>query len=651
MFDMVRRSARSNTRSSGPPSLLRGSRQRTFGARSHCACGGGCPRCRTGRPAPAKLEISQPGDALEGEADRAAEQVLDTPDVHERRDDHDPNAGAGPRLSRYATGAAQRSVEVPRVVSDILSSPGESLDTATREFMEPRFGHELSHVHIHRDERAGASARAVNARAYTVGAHIVFDHGEYAPSGEAGKRLLAHEVAHVLQQNGGGALAVQRREGKYPDRPGTPEYKGEKFPIPYTVLNPKKLNVTGPFSAAVLNLISSSYTDVPRTCVDVGHGSKNQLCVPARFGARYAQLVLTLLESSAEFIDIAAKLDAFYADDKNQGFRIFEPPDAAKAGSRFVGAGVPYRVGRTAKAYAEDVDVIMIDESVNPRMKVEDATAPDAQVAVAFVDALVHEAVHAFRRVSKLTKGGLRGSIAEELATRRKSSDILKEMSTASSKKSVTNELQGAITAIGADTLTLKEVALSLVSGDEITYLESHFVEGAFGEFFDKYSKSNPYLIPGLADLEPTLVTPGTVSAYATEVRALIEKYSGPRDVLLDRDVSLREEAAGVTPPPQARTLPAILTAPESARLLDLLGRTATLADFRKESKDVRKLSPAGRAIFFQVLLMKTSLIKENLKQEHQDAGFDATSPDHEKFSNELAKKFLGETKPYDTLK
>jgi hypothetical protein len=517
--------------------------------------------------------------------------------------------------------------------------------------MEPRFGHELAHVRIHRDERAVASARAVNARAYTVGAHIVFDAGEYAPAGDEGKRLLAHEMTHVLQQDGSGTLALQRREGKYPNPAGSIEYKGDKYEFPYTLLKPKKLNVKGPFSAAVLDLISSVYTDVPRTCSDVGRGSKNQLCVPARMGARYAELILTLLESSAEFVDIAAKLDAFYADDKNPGFRIFEPMEAGKAGSKFVGAGTPYRSSRTAKAYTEDVDVIMIDESVNPRMKGGDATAPDAQVAVAFVDAIVHEAVHAFRRVSKLTKGGLKGSIDEELATRRKSSDILKEMSTASTRKSVQQELQGSIAAIGADTLTRKEVALSLVSGDEITYLESHFVESAFGEFFDKYSKSDPYLIPGLADLEPTQVTLGTANAHATEVRALIEKYSGPRDVLIDRDVSLREEAAGVKPPLEVRTLPPVLGGQESARLLALLGRTATLADFRNEAKEVRKLSPAGRAVFFHVLLMKTSLIKEALKQEHQSAGFAATSQDHEKFSNELAKKFLGETKPYDTLK
>jgi hypothetical protein len=93
----------------------------------------------------------------------------------------------------------------PPVVHDVLRSPGQPLDAATRAFMEPRFGHDFSRVRVHADARAAASARAVNAHAYTYGRDIVFDTGRYAPGSAAGQHLLAHELTHVLQQRNGSA--------------------------------------------------------------------------------------------------------------------------------------------------------------------------------------------------------------------------------------------------------------------------------------------------------------------------------------------------------------------------------------------------------------------------------------------------------------
>jgi len=90
----------------------------------------------------------------------------------------------------------------PPIVDEALRSPGEPLDHATREFMELRFGHDFSKVRVHTDSKAGESARAVNAQAYTVGGDVVFGANEYAPGTTGGRRLLAHEVTHVLQQGG-----------------------------------------------------------------------------------------------------------------------------------------------------------------------------------------------------------------------------------------------------------------------------------------------------------------------------------------------------------------------------------------------------------------------------------------------------------------
>ncbi|HEU4389384.1 MAG TPA: DUF4157 domain-containing protein [Blastocatellia bacterium] len=82
----------------------------------------------------------------------------------------------------------------------MLRSSGQSLDPATRAFMEPRFGRDFSRVHVHTDARAADSARAVNALAYTVGKDLVFGSGQYRPETETGKRLIAHELTHAEQQ-------------------------------------------------------------------------------------------------------------------------------------------------------------------------------------------------------------------------------------------------------------------------------------------------------------------------------------------------------------------------------------------------------------------------------------------------------------------
>jgi hypothetical protein len=86
-------------------------------------------------------------------------------------------------------------------VHDVLRSSGQSLDEATRGFVERRFQHDFSHVRVHADQKAADSARAVDALAYTVGRDIVFDAGQYAPQTRTGRRLLAHELAHVVQQS------------------------------------------------------------------------------------------------------------------------------------------------------------------------------------------------------------------------------------------------------------------------------------------------------------------------------------------------------------------------------------------------------------------------------------------------------------------
>ncbi|HEY3629003.1 MAG TPA: DUF4157 domain-containing protein [Terracidiphilus sp.] len=105
------------------------------------------------------------------------------------------------RLQKSSSGPSRAST-APPIVNRVLNSPGRALDADTRSFMEPRFGRDFSGVRVHTDSQAAESARAVDAHAYTVGQHIVFDHGKYAPHSGSGRQLLAHELAHTVQQHG-----------------------------------------------------------------------------------------------------------------------------------------------------------------------------------------------------------------------------------------------------------------------------------------------------------------------------------------------------------------------------------------------------------------------------------------------------------------
>lgn len=112
-------------------------------------------------------------------------------------------------VRRAAVTGVRAQDAVPPIVHEVLRAPGRPLGAATRAFMEPGFGHDFSSVRVHDDGVAATSARSVSARAYTVGNHIAFDTGEFRPDTAGGHRLLAHELAHVVQQAPLGQAAVE----------------------------------------------------------------------------------------------------------------------------------------------------------------------------------------------------------------------------------------------------------------------------------------------------------------------------------------------------------------------------------------------------------------------------------------------------------
>lgn len=176
-----------------------------------CACGGTCPRCQRHPSIQGRGLVADTGDPREREADRVAGQVthMADPPLASRTLTVRPQA-------RPAGEGRGDGADLPALVSRVVTSAGEPLDAATRRFFEPRFAQDFGRVRVHISAAAAASARAVNALAYTVGRHVVFDHGQYRPHTATGKELLAHELTHVLQQgglSGAPATTLQRMPG------------------------------------------------------------------------------------------------------------------------------------------------------------------------------------------------------------------------------------------------------------------------------------------------------------------------------------------------------------------------------------------------------------------------------------------------------
>lgn len=163
----------------------------------------------------AKLRVSPPGDSHEQEADRVSDQVMRMPEPQLQR--AFPCGGGCPKyqtdqpgrkderehkslqMKRVGAGDLGQAV-VPPIVHDVLRSPGQPLDPEVCAFMEPRFGYDFSRVRVHSGVTAEQSAREFEASAYTVGPDIVFARGQYAPHSVEGRKLIAHELTHVVQQ-------------------------------------------------------------------------------------------------------------------------------------------------------------------------------------------------------------------------------------------------------------------------------------------------------------------------------------------------------------------------------------------------------------------------------------------------------------------
>jgi hypothetical protein len=181
----------------------------------------------TGRLLQTKLNISQPGDVYEQEADRIADQVMRMPDLAtpapaqlnglpqisslQRRcaqceDEEVQRQPMEEEVEEETLQAKEAPGQTPEIASGVraqvdgLRGGGEPLSESVRAYFEPRFGRDFSQVRVHTDGRAAESARQVSAQAFTLGRDIVFGAGRYAPDTRQGQQLIAHELTHAIQQ-------------------------------------------------------------------------------------------------------------------------------------------------------------------------------------------------------------------------------------------------------------------------------------------------------------------------------------------------------------------------------------------------------------------------------------------------------------------
>ena len=193
-----------------------------------------------------KMAISEPGDPLEREADRVAEQAMTGEECECGGTCEECQAAQTiqTKLSVGASARLQRQVSDPAATAggpDVdtrlaqLAGGGQPLSDGARSFAESRLGHDFGDVRVHADADAAEAAHAVDARGYTVGNHIVFGQSQFNPATTEGQRLLAHELAHVIQQTAA-PNRIQRQPAESDDDVhvpkevcGTGEIKGQVY--------------------------------------------------------------------------------------------------------------------------------------------------------------------------------------------------------------------------------------------------------------------------------------------------------------------------------------------------------------------------------------------------------------------------------------
>ena len=245
-----------------------------------CACGGSCPDCAPPSP---DLKISDPGDKHEREADHVADEIVRIPDA---------------QIQRQEAEASRPAPSSPRGNSapGIVGAGGRPLPDSGRNYFEPRFGHGFSQVRIHTDPHAADSAKDLGARAYTIEQNIVFNAGEFSPDTLEGRRLLAHELTHVVQQSecsGPESRFVQRKPD--PTKPEKTKSKPKRRTKKRRKRNPGKAG-----DAPKLEFTPARKGGTPCACLIVIHNDEQSARETAKTLHKQCFYNLALLNSGTD---------------------------------------------------------------------------------------------------------------------------------------------------------------------------------------------------------------------------------------------------------------------------------------------------------------------------------------------------------------
>ncbi|MGB9180969.1 MAG: DUF4157 domain-containing protein [Pyrinomonadaceae bacterium] len=340
--------------------------------------------------------------------------------------------GGASQLSGECKGCQNKKMLVQRIASDnvhderapqavaqqALNSSGQPLDAATRASMESSFGHDFGKVRVHTDAKAVSSARALGAHAYTVGSDIAFGEG-YAPQTKAGRWMLGHELAHVVQQEGGthgSGLAESPRHEHEADRAADTVTQGRATHVASgtgaPALQPLKVT-TGEFGVELEDFTKKH--NVPDD-------------------------VVKLLKSSAKFMNIAQTLDQHYIALDGSKIITHWANDWEPNKDGVLGKG-PFKGRRVLAIWHEN-----IGSSFQPAGSPENEygydiihiTTPDVYHGPAtekggWFEDIAHEATHAMHRVTGSgpapadVAASIRASVAEEKSTRTTEHAILAE--------------------------------------------------------------------------------------------------------------------------------------------------------------------------------------------------------------------------------
>ena len=214
-------------------------------------------------PVQAKLTINQPNDRYEQEADAVAERVMPMADhATKSASFFRPNSVSIQRKDQSSS-AFDTLDQLTDYVGG-LNNKGSSMPAQTQQFFESRMGHDFSNVKIHTDPLAAKSAQSINALAYTSGSHIVFNQNQYQPGTDTGKRLLAHELTHVMQQS----ASIQPYRSKKAFNFG----KNDTATLIEDSFSYKKDKETKPWIETILLTLDKTITDVNGYTTYTGSG-------------------------------------------------------------------------------------------------------------------------------------------------------------------------------------------------------------------------------------------------------------------------------------------------------------------------------------------------------------------------------------------